>query len=92
MYIGMSDWVVYILQCSDNTLYTGITTDVDRRLHEHNSTGRSAKYTRSRRPVELVYQLACHTRSEAARAEYQIRKLGKAKKLALVANYQFSIN
>jgi len=84
----MCDWIVYILQCRDGTFYTGITTDVDRRLHEHNSTGRAAKYTRSRRPVELVYQIACKTRSEATRTEYQIRKLARVKKQVLIANYK----
>lgn len=86
----MQDWFVYILQCRDGTLYTGITTDVERRLHEHNSTNRAAKYTRSRRPLELVYQTACKTRSEAASLEYQTRKLAKAKKLELIANYKIS--
>lgn len=88
----MRDWVVYILQCRDGTFYTGITTDVARRLHEHNRTGRAAKYTRSRRPVALVYQTACKSRSEAACCEYRIRKLGRAKKLELIADYQSSVN
>lgn len=88
----MGDWVVYILQCSDGTFYTGITTDIERRLLEHNSTNKAAKYTRSRRPLELVYQAACKTRSEAACTEYKTRKLSRAKKLELIASYKNSIN
>ncbi len=88
----MSDWVVYMLQCRDGTFYTGITTDVERRLHEHNHTLRAAKYTRCRRPVELVYQTACKTRSEAACSEYQIRHLTRLKKLEMIKHYQLSAN
>ena len=51
----MKAWHLYVVRCSDGTLYTGVTTDLDRRLHEHNVTKRGAKYTRTRRPVELVW-------------------------------------
>ena len=84
----MQAWVVYMLQCNDGTFYTGITTDIARRLHEHNNTGKGAKYTRNRRPVALVYQAACQSHSDAACCEYRIRKLGRAKKLALIAAHQ----
>lgn len=77
-------WFVYILQCADNTLYTGITTDVERRLHQHNHTKTGAKYTRVRRPVNLVYQEACESRSAAAKREYQLKKLTRDEKINLV--------
>ena len=80
-------WYVYILRFSDNSLYTGIATDVERRLDEHNNNTQGAKYTRSRRPVELVYQEKAGSRSEASKREYAIRKLGKQDKEALVNHY-----
>jgi putative endonuclease len=75
--------VVYILQCADGTLYTGWTTDLERRLRAHNS-GRGAKYTRGRRPVRLVYQEEQPTRSAAQRREAAIRRLSRADKLKLI--------
>lgn len=75
---------VYILQCADDTLYTGIATDVDRRLTEHNSSEKGAKYTRSRRPVRLVYREPFPDRSSASRREYEIKKLSRGKKLQLI--------
>lgn len=79
-------WWVYMLRCADGSLYTGITTDVDRRLAEHNGDGAAgARYTRSRRPVELVYAEAAASRAEAARREAAIKRLERARKLALCA-------
>jgi putative endonuclease len=81
-------WYVYLLRCADNTYYTGITTDVTRRLAEHNSSDRlGARYTRSRRPLELAYFEVASSRSVAAQREAAIRKLGRAgkEKLILVA-------
>lgn len=76
---------VYILQCADDTLYTGIATDVDRRLHEHNSSQKGARYTRSRRPVRLVYSEMFPDRSSASRREYEIKKkMNRAQKLELI--------
>jgi len=75
---------VYILQCADDTLYTGIATDLNRRLTEHNSSEKGAKYTRSRRPVRLVYSETFPDRSSASRREYEIKKLSRAKKLQLI--------
>lgn len=85
----MSDlWYVYILRCSDNSLYTGIATDVERRLDEHNQDNSlGAKYTRARRPVTLVYQEKVESRSDASKREYAIRKLSKREKEALVSQY-----
>ncbi|MHB1351884.1 MAG: GIY-YIG nuclease family protein [Thiobacillus sp.] len=77
-------WCVYILRCADGSLYTGITTDTARRLAEHNGDGpRGARYTRSRRPVELVYAEAALSRDAAARREAAIKRLDRARKLAL---------
>ena len=81
-------WYVYIVRCSDNSLYTGIATDVDRRLEEHNSDNAlGAKYTRARRPVALIYQEKIGNRSEASKREYVIRKLSKQDKEILVNVY-----
>jgi len=75
--------VVYILQCADGTLYTGWTTDMERRLQAHNS-GQGAKYTRGRRPVRLAYREEQPTRSAAQRREAAIRRLSRADKLKLI--------
>jgi len=75
--------VVYILQCADGTLYTGWTTDLERRLRAHDS-GQGARYTRGRRPVRLVYQEEQLTRSAAQRREAAIRRLSRADKLKLI--------
>lgn len=77
-------WVVYLLKCSDNSLYCGITNDIDNRLTVHNS-GKGAKYTKVRLPVELVYKEKADDRSSASKREYQIKKLSRAKKLLLIA-------
>lgn len=77
----MSRWFVYIVRCADNTLYTGITTDIERRIHEHNAGPRlGARYTRARRPVALVYAEEVASRSQAARREHGIRRLSKQDK------------
>jgi putative endonuclease len=77
-------WWVYLLRCNDNSLYAGITTDITRRLHEHNTSKLGAKYTRARRPVTLAYQEEVKNRSNAASREYEIRQLSKLKKEKLV--------
>ncbi|MBR1845224.1 MAG: GIY-YIG nuclease family protein [Oscillospiraceae bacterium] len=74
---------VYILRCADGTLYTGSTTDLDRRLAVHNS-GKGAKYTRSRRPVELIYHEELESWSAALRREAAIKKLTRGEKLRLI--------
>ncbi len=79
-------WFVYILRCADGTLYTGITTDIARRLAEHNGeVGGGARYTRSRRPVMLAHLEPAADRAVAARREAAIRRLGRTRKLALCA-------
>jgi len=77
-------WCVYMLRCADGSLYTGITTDVARRVAEHNGdSGLGARYTRSRRPVALVYVEPADSRAQAARREAAIKQLDRARKLAL---------
>lgn len=76
-------WTVYILRCGDGTLYTGCTNDLPRRLEAHRS-GRGAKYTRSRPPVELVYREAAADKSAALRREIAIKRLDRRGKLALI--------
>lgn len=76
-------WYLYILRCRDNTLYTGITTDVQRRLEAHRS-GKGAKYTRGRAPLELVYQQTCGTHSQALKRELEIKALKREEKEQLI--------
>ncbi len=76
-------YTLYILECADGTLYTGITTDVTRRLKEHNTSPRGAKYTRSRRPVTLRYTKRFRTRSRAAEEEARVKKISRSEKLML---------
>lgn len=76
-------WTVYILRCGDGSLYTGCTNDLPRRLGAHRS-GRGAKYTRSRPPVELVYREAAADKSAALRREAAIKRLPRQEKLALI--------
>ena len=78
-------WYVYIVRCADRSLYTGISTDPDRRLQEHNHSNKcAAAYTRSRRPVVLVYREAHADRSQASRREYEIKQLTAAAKQLLI--------
>ncbi|MCU0841399.1 MAG: GIY-YIG nuclease family protein [Thiobacillaceae bacterium] len=82
-------WQVYILRCADGSLYTGITTDLARRLAEHNGEGGKgglgARYTRARRPVTLAHAEGFASRAEAARREAALKALDRAAKLALIA-------
>jgi putative endonuclease len=80
----MTDWHVYILRCGDGTLYTGITVDLPRRLAAH-GRGTAAKYTRARRPVTLAYEESQPDRARALEREAELRRLGRAGKLALIA-------
>jgi len=77
-------YFIYILKCSDDTLYTGITTDIERRVFEHNSSPKGAKYTKLRRPVELVYSEESEDRSSASKREYAIKQLSRKEKLELI--------
>ncbi len=79
-----STWFLYVLECSDESLYTGITTDVERRVEEHNSSPKGAKYTRTRRPVRLVYVKEYPNRSEATKEERAFKQLRREEKLSRV--------
>ena len=76
-------WVCYLLRCVDDTLYCGISNDMDKRLAAHNA-GTSAKYTRARLPVELVFVEDCADRSAASKREMAIKRLSRAEKLLLI--------
>ena len=76
-------WYLYILRCADGTLYTGITTDVEKRLEAHQN-GKGAKYTRGRGPLELVYREECGSHSEALKREYEIKHLPREQKKTLI--------
>lgn len=78
------DWWIYILCCSDGTLYTGITTNLERRVVEHNDSNKGAKYTRSRRPVQLVYSELQTNRSQASKRECALKKTCRIEKLNLI--------
>lgn len=83
-------WFVYILRCRDNSLYTGITTNPDQRLQEHNHSTKGAKYTRARRPVFLVYIEPQDSRSKASSREHAIKRLTKKDKELLIDDFGFS--
>jgi len=80
----MKEWYVYILRCNDDTLYTGITNDLELRIKEHNEGKQAAKYTRARRPVSLAYSEVMASRSEALKREHAIKQLNRTAKLRLL--------
>ena len=77
---------LYIAKCADGSLYTGITTNVDRRIREHNASKLGAKYTHSRRPVTVIYSKKFRNRSTASKAETRIKILSPEKKLEIIKN------
>jgi len=80
-------YFVYILRCADDTFYTGIATELERRIDEHNSSDKGAKYTRTRRPVVLVYSEVHSDRSSASKREYEIKKkMSRSEKLQLIGS------
>jgi predicted GIY-YIG superfamily endonuclease len=79
----MSDWTVYILRCADSSLYTGIARDAAKRVAAHNA-GRGAKYTKTRRPVSIVWTEPAACRSTASKREYAIKQLKRSEKMALI--------
>ena len=87
----MKQWCVYILRCGDGSLYTGVTDDFPRRLEAHRS-GKGAKYTRGRGPLEPVYREDCPDMSAALKREYAIKRLSRAEKLRLVMQSEYSID
>ncbi len=84
---GPKDWYVYIVCCNDGSLYTGISTDLGRRVDEHNFRKSGARYTRSRRPVHLVYYEKLASRSEALKRECEIKKQPPGAKRSMVASF-----
>lgn len=86
----MKTWFVYIIYCTDDSLYTGITTDVKRRYAQHEVL-QGAKYFRGRKPKQLVYQESGHNRSTASKREIEIKKLSRASKFQLIASAQNQI-
>ncbi len=78
-------YYLYILRCADDTLYTGITVDLERRINEHNTSKLGAKYTSARRPVELVYSKKFRNRSTASKAEGKVKGLSREEKLTLIS-------
>jgi len=80
----MSPWFVYIIRCCDNTLYTGVTNELQARIDAHN-TGKGSKYTRSRLPVILAWSRRCKSHGEALSLEYKIKRLKRSKKEALIS-------
>ncbi len=80
-------WFLYMLRCSDLSLYTGITKDIERRFKKH-SEGKGARYTRTRRPLEVVYQETCKTRTSALIRECEMKAFPRPKKLAIIEKYK----
>lgn len=81
----MKKWFVYIIECSDNTYYTGISTDIDKRIKTHNN-GKGAKYTKYKLPLKLLYSKEFKNKSEASKEEYRIKQLTKNEKKILIYN------
>ncbi len=79
---------VYILICNDNSLYTGYTTDIQRRTIEHNNSNKGARYTQGRRPVSLAYSEILPTHSDALKREIQIKKMSRSQKILLISGYE----
>jgi len=83
---------VYMLKCSDGTFYMGYSTELARRVREHNESSKGAKYTRGRRPVELVYYTVCVSRSEALKHEHLLRKKSRKSKEKLVKEFEKNLD
>lgn len=88
----MAVYYFYFLRCRDNSLYAGITSDVKRRLHEHNSmTSKGSKYVRSRQPAKLVYQEKLSSKSKALKREAEVKKWKKQRKETLISKRHISL-
>ena len=85
-------WALYVVRCSDLSLYAGVSTDVQRRVQEHNGSVRGAKYTRGRRPVSLAYSKQCASKEEALREELKFKKLPKKKKESIIKSQKEAWN
>lgn len=86
MEVSSSAWFVYLVRCRDATLYCGIAKDLAKRLAEHNSADKGAKYTRGRRPVQLIYAEEVASRAQATQREGRIKRLTRAQKMMLIQN------
>jgi len=86
------DWYMYVVECADGTYYTGITTDLARRVKEHNESKRGAKYTRSRRPVNLIFSDNYYDRSTASKAEYRFKSLTRRQKEIYIEQPRTSVD
>lgn len=84
-------WYLYVVECADGSLYTGISTDVERRINQHNK-GKGAKYTRSRRPVKLINSWEIGDRSAASKAEAKFKKNSRTTKLKLLEEGKWSVS
>lgn len=84
MQLSEKAWFLYVLRCADDTFYTGTTTDITRRINEHNTKKCGAKYTKTRRPVELIFWLDFENRSQAQKAEYKFKKLTRTQKEKII--------
>ena len=82
----MKNWIMYVVECADGSFYAGITTNIKRRLLEHNFGTKGAKYTRSRRPVNLVFSTECESHSDALKKEYRFKKLTRKRKIEFLKN------
>lgn len=87
----MKKWFVYIVKCSDNTYYTGISTNVNKRIITHNK-GKGAKYTKCRLPVILLYSKKLENKSQASKEEYRIKQLTKSEKILLISKHSVKGN
>lgn len=85
-------WSVYIVECADGSYYTGVSTDVQRRVHEHNHSARAAKYTRVRRPVKLIWWEDHVDRASACRREWAIKQMSRTQKQALLSLQAHALN
>ena len=81
------NWYLYVLRCGDGTLYTGITTNIEKRLAAHRA-GKGAKYTRGRAPLELIYRELCSSHSDALKKEYRFKQLPRAEKERIIASWK----
>jgi len=84
----MTSYYIYILECADGSLYTGIAINLEKRIKEHNESSKGAKYTQGRRPVKLAYSQKFKDRSMAAKEEARIKKLSRQDKLVLIASHR----
>lgn len=89
--IGEKKWTVYIIESSDDTLYTGITTDIEKRWRAHTGGKQGAKFFRGRTPRRIVFKEPGHDRSSASRREYQIKQMKRHEKLLLITGYTESL-